>query len=72
MREAEDLAARGGRLVDVQQLATLANQRAAVAQEAARARSAEAALLVQRKANEAQAAAQRQADEAQRLASSMS
>jgi uncharacterized protein YcfJ len=68
LREADDLAARGGRLADVQQLAILANQRAALAQEAARARSEEAALMVQRKANEAQAAAdlsRRQAESAQ-------
>lgn len=68
LRQAEDLAARGGRGADVQQLALLANQRASLAQEAARTRSDEAALLVQRKANEAQVTAdlsRRQAESAQ-------
>jgi uncharacterized protein YcfJ len=68
LRQAEDLAARGGRVGEVQQLALLASQRASLAQEAARTRSDEAALLVQRKANEAQLAAdlsRRQADSAQ-------
>jgi uncharacterized protein YcfJ len=85
LRQAEDLAARGGRIGEVQQLALLASQRSALAQEVARTRSEEAA---QRRANEAQlaadlsrrqaesaqiqaTAAQRQAEEAQRLASSM-
>ena len=68
LRQAEDLAARGGRLGDVQQLAMLANQRAVIAQEAARARGEEAALMVQRRANDAQMAAdlsRRQAESAQ-------
>ena len=68
LRQAEDLAARGGRVADVQQLALLANQRASLAQDVARTRSDEAALLVQRKANEAQATAdlsRRQAESAQ-------
>jgi chorismate mutase len=68
LRQAEDLAARGGRAADVQQLAVLANQRASLAQDVARTRSDEAALLVQRKANEAQATAdlsRRQAESAQ-------
>ena len=68
LRQAEDMAARGGRVADVQQLALLANQRASLAQEVARTRSDEAALLVQRKANEAQLTAdlsRRQAESAQ-------
>jgi len=68
LRQAEDLAARGARASDVHQLALLANQRAAVAQEVARARGAEAALAVQRRANEAQLTAdmsRRQAEAAQ-------
>lgn len=68
LRQAEDLAARGGRIGEVQQLAILANQRAALAQEVARTRSAEAALMVQRRADEAQLAAdlsRRQAESAQ-------
>jgi uncharacterized protein YcfJ/chorismate mutase len=68
LRQAEDLAARGGRLGDVQQLALLANQRATLAQQVARTRSDEAALMVQRRANEAQLAAdlsRRQAESAQ-------
>ena len=68
LRQAEDLAARGGRMGEVQQLAMLANQRAAVAQEVARTRSEEAALMVQRRANEAQLTAdlsRRQAESAQ-------
>jgi uncharacterized protein YcfJ len=68
LRQAEDLAARGGRVGEVQQLAMLASQRAALAQEAARARSEEAALMVQRRANDAQLTAdmsRRQAESAQ-------
>ena len=68
LRQAEDLATSGGRLGDVQQLASLANQRATLAQQVARTRSDEAALLVQRRANEAQLAAdlsRRQAESAQ-------
>jgi uncharacterized protein YcfJ len=68
LRQAEDLTARGGRMGEVQQLAMLANQRAAVAQEVARTRSEEAALMVQRRANEAQLTAdlsRRQAESAQ-------
>ena len=68
LRQAEDLAARGGRTGEVQQLAMLANQRAGFAQEAARTRSEEAALMVQRRANEAQLTAdlsRRQAESAQ-------
>src|SRR4030095_10366331 len=68
LRQADDLAARGGRLADVQQLAMLANQRAALAQEVARTRSEEAALMVQRRANDAQLTAnmsRRQAESAQ-------
>ena len=68
LRQADDLAARGGRIGDVDQLAMLASQRAVLAQEAARARSEEAALMVQRRANDAQVTAnmsRRQADSAQ-------
>lgn len=68
LRQAEDLAARGGRMGEVQHLALLANQRATLAQDAARSRSAEATLLAQRRANEAQVTAdlsRRQAESAQ-------
>jgi uncharacterized protein YcfJ len=68
MRQADDLAASGGRIRDVDQLAMLASQRAGLAQEAARARSEEAALMVQRRANDAQLTAdmsRRQAEAAQ-------
>ena len=68
LRQADDLAARGGRIGEVHQLAMLASQRAALAQEAARVRSAEAALMVQRRANDAQLTAnlsRRQAESAQ-------
>jgi uncharacterized protein YcfJ len=72
LRQAEDLAASGARIGEVQQVAVLANQRAALAQEVARTRSEEAALMVQRRANEAQMAAdlsRRQAESAQIQAS---
>jgi len=68
LRQADDLAARGGRIGEVHQLAMLASQRAALAQEAARIRSEEAALMVQRRANDAQLTAnlsRRQAESAQ-------
>lgn len=68
LRQADDLAARGGRIGEVDQLAMLASQRAALAQDAARTRSAEAALMVQRRANDAQLTAdlsRRQAESAQ-------
>jgi uncharacterized protein YcfJ len=68
LRQADDLAARGGRIGEVHQLAMLASQRAALAQEAARTRVEEAALLVQRRANDAQLTAnesRRQAESAQ-------
>lgn len=68
LRQADDLAARGGRIGEVHQLAMLASQRAALAQEAARTRSEEAALMVQRRANDAQLTAnlsRRQAESAQ-------
>jgi len=78
LRQADDLAARGGRFDEVHQLALLANQRAVAAQDAARFRSEQAALVAQRNATEAQiqanvsqqqaAAAQLQAAEAQRRA----
>jgi outer membrane protein OmpA-like peptidoglycan-associated protein len=78
LRDADDLAARGGSLTEVRRLAQLAQQRAAFAQETARARSVEAAAAVQRSAREAQLqadlsrqqaeAAQAQAAAAQRQA----
>ncbi len=78
LRQADDLAANGGRYDDVHQLAVLANQRAAAAQDVARLRSEQAALVAQRTATDAQiqadvtqrqaAVAQLQAAEAQRQA----
>jgi len=68
LRQADALAASGGRTGDVDQLAMLASQRAGLAQEAARARNEEAALMVQRRANDAQLTAnmsRRQAEAAQ-------
>src|SRR5256712_6541143 len=78
LRQADDLAANGGQYNDVHQLAILANQRAATAQDVARLRSEQAALVAQRTATDARiqadvtqrqaAAAQLQAAEAQRQA----
>jgi len=78
LRQADDLAANGGRYNDVHQLAVLANQRAATAQDVARLRSEQAALVAQRTATDARiqadvtqrqaAVAQLQAAEAQRQA----
>jgi uncharacterized protein YcfJ len=78
LRQADDLAARGGRYNDVHSLAVLASQRVAAAQDVARVRSEQAALAAQRSAADARlqadaaqfraAEAQRQADEARRLA----
>jgi uncharacterized protein YcfJ len=78
LRQADDLAANGGRYDDVHQLAVLANQRAVAAQDVARLRSEQAALDAQRMATDARiqadvtqrqaAAAQLQAAEAQRQA----
>jgi len=78
LRQADDLAANGGRYDDVHRLAMLASQRAAAAQDAARLRSQQAALNAQRTATEARiqaemtqreaANAQLQAAEAQRQA----
>jgi uncharacterized protein YcfJ len=78
LRQADDLAANGGRYDDVHQLALLATQRAAAAQDAARVRSEQAALVAQRTAIDARiqadatqrqaAVAQLQAAEAQRQA----
>ena len=68
LRQADDLSARGGRTSDVDQLAMLANQRANLAQDAARARSEEAAIMERRRANDAQLTAnmsRRQAESAQ-------
>ena len=80
LRQADDLAANGGRYDDVHALALLASQRAASAQDVARVRSEQAALAAQRSATDARiqadaaqlraAEAQRQAEEAQRLAAS--
>jgi uncharacterized protein YcfJ len=78
LRQADDLAASGGRYDDVHQLAVLANQRAATAQNVARVRSEQAALVAQRTAADARiqadvtqqqaTTAQLQAAEAQRQA----
>ena len=78
LRQADDLAASGGPYDDVHQLAVLANQRAATAQNVARVRSEQAALIAQRAATDARVqadvtqrqatAAQLQAMEAQRQA----
>lgn len=78
LRQADDLAAKGARYDDVHRLAVLANQRAAAAQDLARVRSEQAALVAQRTAADARiqadvsqrqaAAAQLQAAEAQRQA----
>lgn len=78
LREADDLAASGGRYNDVHQLAVLAAHRAAAAEDAARVRSEQAALEAQRTAADARVqadislrqaqAAQAQAAEAQRRA----
>ena len=68
LRQADDLAARGGRTSDVDRLAMLARQRADLAQEAARARSEEAKVMDRRRANDAQLTAnmsRRQAESAQ-------
>jgi uncharacterized protein YcfJ len=72
LRQADDMAARGGRVGEVHQLATLASQRAAFAQQVARTRADEAAIMAQRKATEAQLTAdvaRRQAESAQIQAS---
>ena len=68
LRQADELAARGGRTSDVDQLAMLASQRAGLAQEAARARSEEAMVMERRRASDAQLTAnirRRQAESAQ-------
>ena len=68
LRQADDLAARGGSVADVHQLAALANQRATLALQVARTRSDQAALAAQRRANDAQVSAdlsRRQAENAQ-------
>ena len=80
LRQADDLAANGGRYDEVHSLAILASERAAAAQDVARVRSEQAALAAQQSASNARvqadaaqiraAEAQRQADEAQRLAAS--
>jgi uncharacterized protein YcfJ len=78
LRQADDLAANGGQYNDVHRLAVFASQRAAAAQDVARLRSDQAALVAQRTATDARiradvtqqqaAAAQLQAAEAQRQA----
>jgi uncharacterized protein YcfJ len=78
LRQADDLAANGGRYNDVHQLAVLASQRAAASQDVARLRSEQAALVAQRTATDARiradvtqqqaATAQLRAAEAQRQA----
>jgi outer membrane protein OmpA-like peptidoglycan-associated protein len=68
LAEADGLALRGDSLNEVHRLALVANQRAALAQNVARTRSAEAALAVQLAARDAQLQAdlsRRQADAAQ-------
>ncbi|MEO8754468.1 MAG: DUF4398 domain-containing protein [Casimicrobiaceae bacterium] len=78
LRQAEDLTASGGRYNEAHQLAVLASQRAATAQDVGRLRSEQAALVAQRTATDARiqaevtqrqaTAAQLQAAEAQRQA----
>jgi uncharacterized protein YcfJ len=78
VRQADELVASGGRYDDVHRLALLASQRAAAAQDVARVRSEQAAIVAQRTASDARiradvtqqqaAAAQAQAAEAQRRA----
>jgi uncharacterized protein YcfJ len=78
LRQADDLAANGGRYNEVHSLAVLASQRAAAAQSAARLRSEQAALAAARTATNARiqadvsqrqaAVAQARAAEAQRQA----
>lgn len=68
LRQADDLAANGGRYSDVHSLALLASQRVAAAQDVARLRSDQAALAAQRTASDARIQAdisQRRADAAQ-------
>ncbi len=78
LRQADDLAAKGWQHNEAHKLAVLASQRAAAAQDVARLRSEQAALVAQRTATDARiqadvtqrqaAAAQLQAAEAQRQA----
>jgi uncharacterized protein YcfJ len=68
LRQADDLAASGGRYNDVHPLALLASQRAVAAQDVARLRSEQAALVAQRTATDARIqadASRRQAETAQ-------
>jgi uncharacterized protein YcfJ len=68
LRQTDELAARGGGVTEVHQLAALAGQRAVIAQQVSRTRAAEAAVMAQRRANEAQLTAdlsRRQAETAQ-------
>ena len=64
LRRADDLAARGGTLTEVHDLAALAHERAAFAQQAARMKVAEVAAGVERQRREAEVA-QRAALDAQ-------
>jgi len=78
LRQADELASRGGRYSEAHQLALLASERAAAAQDVARLRSEQAAVAAQRSATDARiradvtqqqaATAQMQAAEAQRQA----
>jgi outer membrane protein OmpA-like peptidoglycan-associated protein len=68
LRDTDDLIARGGSVDEVHRLAMLAQQRATLAQDAARTRAADAALAAQRAAQNAQAQAdvtRQQAQQAQ-------
>ena len=68
LRQADELAASGGRYDDAHRLALLARERAAAAQDVARLRSEQAALAAQRTATDARIRAdvtQQQADAAQ-------
>jgi outer membrane protein OmpA-like peptidoglycan-associated protein len=72
MRDTDDLIARGGGIDEVHRLAVLAQQRASLAQDAARTRASEAALSAQRAAQSAQAqadATRQSAEQAQLQAS---
>jgi outer membrane protein OmpA-like peptidoglycan-associated protein len=65
MQDADNLAARGGGVGEVHRLAALAQQRAALAQDAAHTRAAEAALTAQRAAQSAQVQAEASREQAQ-------
>jgi outer membrane protein OmpA-like peptidoglycan-associated protein len=67
LRRADDVAARGGTLTEVHDLAALARERAALAQQTARLKSADVAAQLERRRLEV-AARNREADSAQRTA----